>query len=299
MKFGTQLGNVFLVPAAREVTEGETVICAADTVAYAKVSCLRDPLSLQLKLRVEADWACSRCYLLRSGKPPQEIKATNEEHFLLVGVKWDGDIPKTRDTENNSDCLDVFIIEPNGRFVDFECGLITRGGKFFMSAQRVYEGQATRTRKDGKVVTELLPARAIHAYPGSNFQNVWTTLADVALEKVAETKASLQKSRSLFRPRWNPPTLPQANGGGWIPGVVRYFNAMTGTGELQDAAGKKCFVHFRSILGYTDRDPRPEVPLLTPMSVVLFRLEPTSQRERPKIKSVRPLRPVLSKEPTR
>ena len=296
MEFFSRLGTVSVAPTARQnAIEGETVLCAAGTVAHAQVSFPGRPSVVQLRLRVEV--SSGTIYFLRSGKAPEELKA-GEDRFLSVQVIWDGDIPRTRDAKGNSDCVDIFIMQANGIFVDLECGLITRGGKFYITVQRVYEGQALRTRKEGKLVTELLPARAIHAYPGSNFGGVWTTLADVVLAKSAAARASERKSRA-FQPKWNPPALPPTNGGGWIPGTVRYFNAMTGTGELQDAVGKKYFVHFRAILPRQDGEPISEVPLLTPMSTVLFRLESGSQHERPKVKSVRPVLPVLVKEPTR
>jgi len=294
MKFVTALGSVHVAPAAAQNIEGKTSLEAADTVALAKVSFRERPSSLQLKLRFENSNPKNYIYLLRSGKPAEEI-GSGDVRLLLVGVKWDGDIPQTRDRESNTDCLDFFVMQPNGRFVDVEVGLVTRGGKFFISAQRVYEGQAVRTREAGKLVTQLLPGRAIHAYPDSNFQNVWTTLADTVLEKVTTMKASEQKSRA-YVPRWNPPTLPQLNGD-WMPGVVRYFNSMTGTGELEDGAGKRYFVHYRDILPYRDGQPLPEVPLLTPMSVVQFRFESNTRHLRPKIRSVRPLLPVLAVEP--
>jgi hypothetical protein len=296
MVFETRLGIVVVVPASFYRKESEVATCMAETAAYAEVSCPQGASSLGFKVSVVPGDSHATIFVVHSGEEPQVINPYQAQ-TAIVPITWKGNIPQTRDREQNRDCLDIIIMEPDGWFVDVEVGIITRRGRFYMTAQRIWEGQVVRTRENGKLVSTFVPGRALHAYPGAKFEDVWDQLADAVLAKAKETGASDIKSNA-FIPTWNPPALPETNGGGWKAGIVQYFNLVSGTGELVDANGVKYFVHFKNVLPPEgSSETHLTVPTLTPMSVVLFRPNPENGHERQPLKSVQSVRPFLVKEP--
>jgi hypothetical protein len=293
MQFSTRLGTVTVVPVSDKTPEGKTVLCGAETMSYAPVTCpMRSP-SFGLKFKVEEDKDGVAFVVRDDGEEPRAIGP--EWQTLNVPVQWDDGTPKTR--FRGLDNRNIVILRPDGWFVNVEVSLFTRRGKFFLGAQRVYEGQVARTRGEkNRVVIKLLPRRAIHAYPGSDFTQVWSTFAETLMAKAKAEKASVQKCKA-FDPTWRPPAFPKPNGGGWIAGVVRYFNLLTGTGELEGPDGMRYFVHFKSLLPAEGSMEVPEVPTLTPMTIALFRPGEDTGHARPGIKSVKSVRPFLPKEP--
>jgi hypothetical protein len=298
MLFKTRLGEVTLSVASRFCQENKTVLCAAGTAAYARIIPPGRARDIAVKFTARGV-KTSTVFLVTGGveKTIQEMRS--EMGFFNVPITWDEETPKVRlnSGEIGKDNWDIVIMLPDGHFVDIECSLITRHGKFFLGAQRVYEGQTVRTRENHKFVRTFTPLRAIHAYPGSSFRSVWSTLADLVLARAEAAGANIRKS-TAFRPKWNPPAIPEMNGGKWQGGIVRYFNLQKGVGEIEDKQGVKYFVHFNNILAGDGETQVPEVPMLTGMSVVQFRAGDHKEgHARPSIKSLRPIRPVLVEEP--
>jgi len=114
--------------------------------------------------------------------------------------------------------------------------------------------------------------------------------------EAAPDEASIQRSRA-YAPKWTPPSLPDTNGSGWEPGVVRYFNLVSGTGEVEGRDGKLYFVHFKNVLAPEGSDGALEMPALTPMTVVLFHPDAPNEHDRRPLRSIRTIKPFMEKEP--
>jgi len=277
MVFSTSFGTVEVMTGSGH--EGRTVLCQQDTAAYANIVCTQRVRMIQLAINVAPNNPDAQVFVVRHNQFRDE---RGMQSLLTVPVKWNGDDPKTR--ERGMDNVDIIILLPDGRFIDVQCGVITRRRAFFITAQRVWEGQVVRTRGEANKVTwGFVPTQPIHAYPNATYDGVWSTLAESVMEKAHSIGASDQKSRAKAA-AWNPPALASANGGGWRAGIVHYFNMITGTGQIEDADGVKYFVHFNNIL-----DPKT-VPMLDAMSTILFRPDDNSAHIRQGIKSVRSVR---------
>jgi hypothetical protein len=257
MIFATRFGA--LSHTASELSERDTVACQDDMSRYARVimPIRRRSVHLEIKLQGLGD---TTPYVVTGGKSQQVTDAFSFD----VSVEWDGDTPMTR--RPGLDNADVVLLQPNGDLIDIQVSLITRSESFFIVAQRVWQGEVVRTRGNRPGTSRLLyiPGRAVHAFPGSSYEGAWANMAEAVLAEARENQASKQLSRTEAA-KWQPPILPPPNGGGWIPGTVYFFNMVTGTGRIVDAQGKKYFVHFNNIVN------GGEVPVLTPMTTVLFR----------------------------
>lgn len=191
---------------------------------------------------------------------------TVDGYLLNVGVTWNGAIPSTRKRYNDN--VDIVFLEPDGAFSDIQVGLVTRDRRFFVTTQQIYKGWITRTRgfRPGEVKWEFTPSDPIHAYPGCQYQSIWQDMAGELLSRAQNVGASLQRSR-VKPAQWVPPEVQPKPG--WLTGVVRYFNLVTGTGVIEHKKGSLFFVHFSTIL---DKNRKPMVfPVLEPMTGVYFR----------------------------
>lgn len=216
-------------------------------------------------------------------------RLTGAGYVLDVPVRWTDGVPHTR--EKYKDNVDIILLEEDGYFTDVQCGLVTRGGRFFVTIQQVYQGWVTRTRggRVGEVAWGFISADPIHAYPGVRYEAIWTKMAEQLLGAAQEVGASRKLSR--VRPaEWVVPDIgPRA---GWRAGVVRFFNLITGTGQVEEAMGGGThFVHHSAILN-SDGTPMRPFPSLAPMTGVHFRLrDPRETRkpdEGPGVKSIMP-----------
>jgi cold shock CspA family protein len=276
MQLWTMFGMVVVTPTGwREET---TMKCQNGSAAYANVPTGNIKMSaIDLCVKVSPADEGTKIFVVKDGKA---VEIGDESFSFSVPVKWDGPTPKTR--LKGRDNIDVVILRPDGEFINAQCGLITRYGEFFLTAQTTYQGTVIRTRKGGGVQWDFAPSRSIHAYPGATYAGIWSAMADAVMSEAKLAGLSQRKSTALIA-EWKPPALPAPpeNGSKWEVGVVHYFNMITGMGEIQDSKGAKYFVHFSKILG------EMRVPRLTPMTAVFFRPDPESNHDRQAVKSVK------------
>lgn len=200
---------------------------------------------------------------------------------VTVPVEWKGGAPFTR--VKGKDNLDVVFMDKDGSFVDVQVGIITRHGRFFLTAQQIYKGLVVRTRQyeGGPVVHEFVPTDPVHAYPGCSYDGIWGPMATEVIKAAIEdhTSRKLSEVRSKIV-AWHPPQVSSPKpGSDWRQGVVMYFNMITGTGRVQDVTnGRDFFVHFNDVL------TEDAVPVLEPMSGVHFRIP---SPEATKVKSIK------------
>lgn len=217
-------------------------------------------------------------------------RLTEAGYVLDVPVRWmDGSIPHTR--EKYKDNVDITLLEQDGYFTDVQAGLVTRHGRFFVTLQQVYQGWVTRTRgsRVGEVAWGFTPADPIHAFTGARYEAIWAKMAEELMGVAREAGASSRLSR-VEPAEWAPPDVGPRTG--WKAGVMRFYNLITGTGQVEEVSGGgEQFVHHSAILNSDGKPMRP-FPALAPMTGVHFRLrDPRESRkpgEGPGVKSVMP-----------
>ena len=257
--------------------ERATTITQSGKATYAQLQVNEDRLThIVIEVEVSSLALGAKVFAVFGG---QAVELENTFQFT-VPIDWDGEKPRTRSL--GRDNLDVVILLPNGEFIDVQCGVVTRKGRFVLTAQQVWRGQVVRTRDEGnRVVSQYVATDPIHAFPGSDYGSIWQSMAEDVMRHAEEIGASDQKSRAKVA-EWQPPTISaEPDERGYYEAVVYFFNVVSGTGYVANADGKRHFVHFSSVLNPTD----PTVPVLTPMTVVKFR--PGTERGRAICKSVK------------
>jgi len=234
---------------------------------------------------------CARTELFMSGQPSsvqiiiepvyQNItplfifngKACEYKKFALnVPIVWDSHIAMTR--QSGRDNVDVIFLNSELGIQDIQVGVITRKGRFFITAQPVFQG---RIRKDGEENMEFIPSLPEYAYPGMDYTKTWGEMSEtikIIAHVASDLSAFLGVPLEEVTPaQWAPPQIPDNKK--WYKGTVLYFNAITGTGSILGEDGNRYFVHFSHILG--NNTP---VPMLYPMSGVYFRPDSTQTKVR-------------------
>lgn len=267
-------------------TVGSPELHSAAGMAWAEIIGLGRPSSVRLVITA-APKEGTTALAVNYGRAE---RLTSAGYVLDVPVSWTDGIPHTR--EKYRDNVDVILLEGDGYFTDVQCGLVTRGGRFFLTAQQVYRGWVTRTRgaRVGEVAWNFTPADQIHAYPGCRYDGIWANMAEEIMAVARETGASRQLSR-VKRAEWVTPDVQLRTG--WVAGVVMYYNLVTGTGKVEEVArGGGQFIHHSAVLN-PDGSPMRPFPFLAPMSGVHFRLrDPRESRkpdEGPGVKSIMPV----------
>ncbi len=213
---------------------------------------------------------------------------------LTVPVRWQGKIPMTRQT--GVDNTDVHLMTYEGHDLDIQVGVITRQGRFFVTAQQLAKGWIVRGR-DGY---DFVASDPVHAYPGFSYNRIWPRMGE-AVERVARefgaprqawrVKRLAEMQAAVWRPTYIPePMFMPEPRDGWLRGAPLFFNMISGTGEMVDfrtvlrsadgryvdhaEIGRRYFVHFSKV-------PNGGlVPLLEPMKSVYFRTGLQSQGDR-------------------
>jgi hypothetical protein len=280
VEFNASLGTVALAPVGYQEILGENT---QNRFAYARIKKIGagdHPQTIEVE-GIAHSQSATHIFIVAEGK----AVPIQEAFTFTVPVEWNGNIPRTRFP--GQDNIDVIFLAADGQFVDIQCGIITRKGLFYMTAQQVWKGNVVRTFAKGtrEKAWMYAPTAAAHAFPGSDYGSLWTKMGEQVLSQALGASASEQKSRVTV-PKWDPPALSsQSNADGYREAAVLFFNLVTGTGHLQDASGKKWFVHFNNILGVPDG----KIPVLLPMTKILFRGgdAPTEKGLMPKVRSVK------------
>lgn len=214
-----------------------------------------------------------------------EARVTHE-FVLCVTVSWDQKTGMPRTRQKGEDNVDLIVLDPDGRFVDIQVGLVTRRNRFFVTAQRVFEGWVTRTRPQGVPVHiveyTFTPGRPEHAYPGATYDGTWVKMAEAIAEIARHEGMSRQLSRTKPA-KWATPVVPEIEGG-WLRAECYFFNLITGTGVVHSLENdRKYFVHFSNIVGGGPH------PVLEPMKGCYFRpgIPQEGHQGLPPVKSLR------------
>lgn len=191
-----------------------------------------------------------------------ESRPREEKEFLLsVPIRRTKDGPMTR--QRGVDNVDIILLDPMSRhFRDIQVGVVVRGGRFYLTAQKIWAGWITGSSAED---LRFVPSAPEHAYPGADYASIWRGMGEVMRFTGALLNEYGEGPIDIAAPSWNPAasSTPEQ---GWKTGTVLYFNMITGTGSILDGEEKR-FVHFSTIWA----DGRMKV--LKPMSGVLFQLD--------------------------
>lgn len=267
---------------------GETKIVGS--LAWEEVLVNGQPREIELAVSVDIQGQDLIPFTVFGGKE----KRLDGYESLFIPVRWQRGIPITRRT--GVDNTDVHFLGYDGRDLDIQVGIITRRGRFFVTAQQVARGWIVRGR-DGY---DFVPTDPIHAYPGFSYKSIWPDMGN-AVERVAREfgtsrqKWSVKRLAGVKAAVWLPNYIPRREG--WLRGAPFFYNMISGTGHVGEIVsittdgsrqqvsgvevGRKCFTHFSKV---SSSGP---VPVLEPMKSVYFRLGPQTQGDRlPQVASV-------------
>jgi cold shock CspA family protein len=250
--------------------------------AYAELLVKGRPFNIPIHIQARSRQEITPLIIF-DGKAHQS-DSTSIGFTLNVPVKWTEGVPQTR--HPGEDNLDVIFLDSELRVSDIQVGLVTRKGRFFLTAQRVFEGWA-RERNEGDMC--FIPSRPEFAYPGMDYRETWKDMGEV-LSVIGGTVSDF--ARTLGTPLdipepafWKPIYTPAPKG--WQCGIIEFFNAISGTGRILGEDGVRYFVHFSNILSDNPREP---VRILEPMSSVFFRSKKLKNTKGPAVRSCKPTR---------
>lgn len=194
----------------------------------------------EIKVDVRVDSKFDEYVLAFQGAEPVDITAVLQ-YDLDVPVEWANGMPRTR--AKNKDNVDIQMIATDGKVIDVQVSIVTRGGKFYLCAQELVVGQVGRTI--GKK-TDFVATKPAFAYHGFSFDGIWPNMWSGLSKLVDQEKASVQKSR-IQASKWQSQELEPKTG--WSRGNVLFWNLVTGLGRIQDVeTGEVFFVHFSKVL---------------------------------------------------
>lgn len=223
----------------------------------------RQPSYIRLEIQADGKNNISPLIIFQ-GKPYESQSSINSIGFgLNVPIEWMDGRPRTRFP--GRDNLDVIFIDDNLYIKDVQIGLVTRKGKFFVTAQVVFRGWIEEEQE-----MCFIPSQSEFAYPGMNYRDIWKNMGEILSVMgriVTEVTVSLSGAPLEKRnpAKWTSALLPEKKS--WMRGTVLFFNAVTGTGQILGENGERHFVHFSRVL--TDQP----VPLLEAGEGVYLRLK--------------------------
>ena len=154
-------------------------------------------------------------------------------------MKWDGRTPHTR--QKGEDNRDLILFNRNTRNLEvFQSGLFTRGGEFYVFAQKTWEGWIEGADQN----LEFIPTSP-YAYPGNEFGKAFPILAQIIKEQIPNLSRGglVEEPVGIKEGTWEP-NFPPAKVG-WQRGSVLFFNVLTGVGRIMDnASGEVYIIHF-------------------------------------------------------
>ena len=220
------------------------------------------PVNIQIHIQANGKGIAP---LVIFGGKPHESNSTSIGFTLNVPVNWMDRVPQTR--YPGQDNLDVIFFDSDLGFSDIQVGLVTRKGRFFLTAQRIFEGWVREGSEEG---ISFIPSRPEFAYPGSNYKGTWQEMGEVlsAIVRITSDVIKVLGAPPLLAPepaKWIPAQMPEEQR--WQRGTVLFFNAITGTGMILGEDEKLHFVHFSKII----EERENPVKMLTPMGGVYFR----------------------------
>jgi cold shock CspA family protein len=241
---------------------------AHETVAWAKIH-VSDG-TREVKLHVNAEFDVDTIPFTVFGGKAERLEEKGFE--LHVPVRWENGLPHTR--QPGVDNVDVHLLGYDGKDLDVQCAVVTRGGEFYITSQLVFEGHVVRTVGDrvGSVRYVMIPTtNPRFAYQDFNYENTWGPM-DAAVKAVAEEEG-------VPRPRWRIVRLAEVRAAVWAPrmipvkpgwerGTVLYHNAVTGTGLIEGLDGERYFLHYKAV------QTKGNMRMVEPMDSIYFRPGP-------------------------
>ena len=232
------------------------------TMVYAPITFTNDrPSAIVLRVSITESCEEHRVVLQVTGGRASEIKKEDSSYLLRVPIRWEGEFPHTRVKGQDND--DIIFLYPDGSFRDMQISVSTNKGCFYANIQRVYAGWVVRTRgaRIGERRFTFAPSDVTHAYPESNYGDVWDEMAEELIEWAIDGGSSVQLSR-VKPAKWIQPELPVLDK--WRRGEVFFWNMVTQTGLVRDLdTGGKLAVRYHSFAN------KPGIlPTLCPMTAM-------------------------------
>ena len=175
-------------------------------------------------------------------------------------VKWEGTIPSTRikhpESGKGHDNCDVIFLDTRANYTDVQFGIVTRGGRFYLTMQVVFRG-SVRFQDDNPVFIGDTP----FSFPGGDYGRTWDRMGEMVARlgrMVRDVTESLGfELEAPTYAEWQEVNVETTNGR--LGGTVLYYNLITGTGNLLGVDGKEYFVHFSKLR--VDDNGRLTVPI--------------------------------------
>ena len=188
-------------------------------------------------------------------------EAHEAPYSFVMPIEWEGTIPKTRikhpESGKGLDNCDVIFLDTRANYTDVQFGIVTRGGRFYLTVQIVYRG-SVRFPADNPIFT----GDTLFNFPGSDYGRTWDKMGEMVVRlgrMVHDVTIALGYKLDMpTYPEWRPAEVAAANG--FLGGTVLYHNMVTGTGSILGMDNKKYFVHF-SRLRVPDDSGQPKVPV--------------------------------------
>lgn len=208
-----------------------------ETVAWAKIHVPAG--TREVKLRVDVDFDVDTIPFTVFGGKAERL----EKQFVLrVPVSWENGLPPTR--QRGVDNVDTHLLGYDGKDLDIQSAVVTRGGEFYITSQMVFQGHVVRTVGDrvGSVRYQLIPTtNPRFAYPGFDYEKTWGPM-DAAVKAIAEEEGVPRPRWRIVRladvraAKWHPTMIPVKPN--WERATVLYHNAVTGTGRVMNLRGE-------------------------------------------------------------
>jgi len=236
------------------------------TFTFCELADVGRPEEIELHINVPNQRASDSAFFF-SGTYARRLEADKVIH--AIPIFWKENIPHTR--HKGVDALRIVLLSREGAFADYEFGVMTRRGRFFLAAQQLYAGQLV---KQGEEVC-IFPTASLYNYPGSSYKNIWPLESQELVARVMLEQAELPEFCDV--PIWSPVAASPVTAGveetsDWLLGHCYYWHLISGTGvvgrkERGEHLEKTYFVHFKNILSSSP------APYLLPSMPVLFRLK--------------------------
>jgi len=200
---------------------------------------------------------------------------------LPVPLRWQGaSTPHTR--QRGADNADVILVDANFHLHDIQVGLVSRQGRCFLTAQKIFQGWIRITQEE----TRFIPSSPTHAYPGMDYKNVWADMGQVLGTMGSYASALMEQLKvPLTTPvpaEWKPAQIPEH--AGWKRGTVLFFNLITKSGRIMGEDGIEYYVGYQQLV-----DVKGPLGILAPMTGVYFRPgEKNPDHQYPSVKSCKP-----------
>lgn len=211
-------------------------------VAWCEIHTEGKPDSIELQVSLTQEDDERNPFIMYMGE------AHDAPYSFVMPVEWADPIPSTRIKHPTSgkgyDNCDVIFLDTRANYTDVQFGIVTRGGRFYLTMQVVFRG-SVRFEDDNPLFIGDTP----FSFSGGDYGRTWDRMGEMVarLGRMvhAVTVALGSELEMPTYPEWREAEVTAANG--CLGGTVLYHNMITGTGSLLGQDGKKYFVHFSNL----------------------------------------------------